>query len=285
MAGCLSKSQELLRLIPDLLCHHCKSVPGPNENQKNRYSCMDASHILCEEHKHFCPCGSQVGTTPSPFIAKVLQDMPWMCQNYKAGCQEIKMNVEDLEHHQRKCIYRKVFCPCAEEHCQFNKMLFKDVIEHLETSHTCYNLEKKNQILWQIPGNIGWENGTYWVPGQFATSCGAVFFACAKIVKERFCVWVTFMGSSDEAENYSSSISIENKIGKKFNKFNFTGTVHTLDEKDDDIIASESLLSIGIDTAQRSLDEKKTLGFEITIRNLKEEAKDDDNESGISDGE
>ena len=51
MAGFLSKSKELLRLIPDLQCLECKNVPGPNENQANRYSCTNASHILCEQHK------------------------------------------------------------------------------------------------------------------------------------------------------------------------------------------------------------------------------------------
>ena len=61
MAGFLSKSKELLRLIPDLQCLECKNVPGPNENQANRYSCTNASHILCEEHKTKCPCGSKVG--------------------------------------------------------------------------------------------------------------------------------------------------------------------------------------------------------------------------------
>ena len=66
MAGFLSKSKELLRLIPDLQCHDCKSVPGPNEKQKNRYSCMDASHILCEEHKVKCPCGSKVNKFIKP---------------------------------------------------------------------------------------------------------------------------------------------------------------------------------------------------------------------------
>ena len=45
------------------------------------------------------------------------------------------------------------------------------------------------------------------------------------------------------------------------------------------------MLSIGVDAAKRSLDDKKNLKFEITIRNLKEEAKDDDMESGVSDGE
>ena len=287
MAGCLSKSKELLRLIQDLQCHDCKSVPGPNEKQKNRYSCVDASHILCEEHKAECPCGSTVGTTPSPFIAKVLQDLPWMCQNYKTGCQEIKMNVEDLEHHQRKCIYRQVFCPQPDKNCQSKEILFKDVIEHLETSHKVHDFGETNQLF----GCFGTDKHSLKEDdcsalGKFATSCGAVFFTSAKIAEKRFCVLLTFIGSSDEAENYSSSVSIEYKIGKKLNKFNFTGTVHTLDEKVDDIIASGSLLSIGFNTANRLLlTEKKDFRYEITIRNLKEEAKDDDNESGISDGE
>ena len=216
--------------------------------------------------------------------------MPWMCQNYKTGCQEIKINVEDLQHHQRKCIYRKVFCPSPKKNCQNNKIVFKDVIEHLETSHKVLDVGVKNQTFRFFGTERNSfenmvENGRPWAPGKFATSCGAVFFTTAKIVNESFCFLLTFMGSSDEAENYSSSISIENKIGKKFNKFDFTGTVHTIDEKADDIIASGSLLSIGLDTAQRSLNKEKELKFKITIRNLKEEAKDEDIESGISDGE
>jgi len=283
----LSKSKELLRLIPDLQCHDCKSVPGPNENQKNRYSCVNGSHILCEEHKAKCPCGSKVGTTPSPFIAKVLQDLPWMCENYKTGCQEIKMNVEDLEHHQRKCIYRKVFCPFPGQHCQSHKILFKDVVEHLKASHKGFfeMASKENRYRWYAVGDKPLENCWTWVPGKITTSCGATFFTCAKIVNDTFHHWVIFLGSSDEAENYSSSISIETKIGKQFNKFNFTGAVHTIDEGAGDIIASGSLLSIGLNAAKRLLNGKKRLEFEITIRNLKEEAKDDDVESVISDEE
>ena len=65
----------------------------------------------------------------------------------------------------------------------------------------------------------------------------------------------------------------------------FRGPVSTVDRSFDDIIASGSLLMIGIDVVNRSLNEEKQLEFEITIRNLKEEAKDDDMESGVSDGE
>ena len=33
MAELLSKREELLQFIPDLQCHKCKNVPGPNGNQ------------------------------------------------------------------------------------------------------------------------------------------------------------------------------------------------------------------------------------------------------------
>ena len=56
-------------------------------------------------------------------------------------------------------------------------------------------------------------------------------------------------------------------------------------ENFEDVIASGSLLTIGIDAVKRSLSEEKILEVEVTIRNLKEEAKDDDVESGVSDGE
>ena len=137
MAGILStsKEEELLRIIPELQCHKCKNVPGLTENLRNRYFCLKASHTLCEDHNIKCPCGSKVSRKPSPLVAKFIQNLPWMCQNYKSGCREIKEKVEDLQHHQRKCIYRLVFCPnilCNQE----GKIIFKDVIDHLK-NETC----------------------------------------------------------------------------------------------------------------------------------------------------
>ena len=95
--------------------------------------------------------------------------------------------------------------------------------------------------------------------------------------------WLHPLGSSDEAKKYLCTISIENEIENE--KFIYSGRVHTLDKGYKDIIASGSLLSIGVDAAKRSLNDQKKLEVEITIRNLKEEAKDNDMESGVSDGE
>ena len=197
------------------------------------------------------------------------------------------MNGEDLEHHEGKCIYRQVFCPDLD--CPFTQdsknLLFKDVVEHLDTSHegvfelTATGNTFDGLYLTEI---CGLENGNTWSLGKFTSSCGALFFTGSKIVKDSFCIWVILMGSSDEAKRYTSTISVTSKIGEKFN---FSGPVHTVDEGADDIITSGSLLTFGVNAAKRSLNEEKQLDFNITIRNLKEEAKDDDMESGVSEGE
>ena len=111
MANYQAKCQELLRFIPDLQCHKCKDVPGPNGSDKNRYSCVDLSHTLCEKDKLKCPCGSLVAKNPSPITAKLIEDLPWMCQNYNRGCREIQTFIPGLEFHQRKCNFRQIQCP------------------------------------------------------------------------------------------------------------------------------------------------------------------------------
>ena len=287
MAGLLSKHEELLRLIPDLQCHNCKNVPGPT--QKNRYSCTKAAHTLCEEHKTKCLCGSKVGKTPSPVIANLLQNLPWMCQNYKTGCRESKMNGEDLEHHQGKCIYRQVFCPNLSKFGCEGKVLFKDVIDHIETTHKVIAkvksetvIGKKDTFLNKKISSNDFLSGTQWHPAKLVTSCGAIFFFLGKIEKDTIYLWLVFMGSSDESKKYSYTCSISNQIGQTFL---YSGPVHTLDDNCCDIIAYGSLLTIAVSAAKRSLNEEKQLECKITIKNLKEETKDDDMESGVSEGE
>ena len=289
MAGCLSKSEELLGLIPELLCHECKDVPGPNGNKKNRYSCFDASHTLCEEHKKKCPCGSKVGKSPSPVIAKLLQNLPWMCQNYKTGCLEAKMNIEDLDHHQKECIYRQTFCPNLV--CKVKgKVLFKDVIDHLQIclkepieEEEMLNGDANKFLVLFDSNNFDFRNGGLWFPSKITSTCGAVFFTSGYVKNDTVYLWLRLFGSSDEAKKYCCSYSIKHEIGNE--KFSYSGPVHTLDKGFQDIITSGSLLSIGVDAAKRSVNDQKKLEVEITITNLKIEAMDDDMESGVSDGE
>ena len=114
------------------------------------------------------------------------------------------------------------------------------------------------------------------------STCGDVFFTFEYVKNETLYVWICLLGSSDEAKKFSVTYSMKNKLGENFI---YTGSVLTLDKNHEAIITSGSLLGIGIDAVKRSLDEGNQLEFEITIRNLKEEAKDENMESGVSDGE
>lgn len=274
MAEFQIKSKQLLKLLPELQCRECKDVPGPEGTKKNRYYCMDESHALCEKHKTRCPCGSLVGKKPSPTIAKLLQDLPWMCQNYENGCREIKMDGEELEHHQGECIFRKVFCP--DWCCKEKKVIFKDVNDHLTTVHK-NDFEMKSvysRTLEYGKANEMWYNfekikiilPVLGVRKNTSTD-GDIFYEAGYFANNAFHYVIYFFGSPDEAKKFSlCTISITKRDGEKFT---YTGKIHTLDEKKEDIMASESCLKIGIDAFKRSLDEKKNLCIEYSIRNLK----------------
>merc|ERR1712168_477484 len=87
-------------------------------------------------HADLCPCGFPVGGEPSPLVANLLQNFPWMCQNYTSGCREILEAIEDLEHHQEECNFRVVKCPCVSCVLVHAHVLFRDVVNHLARIHT-----------------------------------------------------------------------------------------------------------------------------------------------------
>ena len=149
MAVFRSKCEALLKIIPDLQCHVCRAVPGPRNNQKHRYFCsnISESHALCHRHADLCPCGFPVGGEPSPLVANLLQNFPWMCQNYTNGCREILEAVEDLEHHQGECNFRKVYCPCLSCTTDFGLVLFRDVVNHMARIHAINGLPIDAEIM------------------------------------------------------------------------------------------------------------------------------------------
>ena len=162
--------------------------------------------------------------------------------------------------------------------------MFKDIIDHLETAHKLNVYKAVNEIdtfFTKKDVESGFSNGNFWHASKLVTSSSAQFFSIGRTANDTVYQWLVFMGSSDEARNYSYTCSISNQIGQKFI---YSGPVHTLDDNFDDIIASGSLM-IGVSAAKRSLNDQKQLEVEITIRNLKEEAKGDSMESGVSDGE
>ena len=92
------KPEFLENTIKSLQCFKCKDVPGFDKEQRNRYSCHDNAHQLCEKCKNGpCECGSTVGKIPNPVVHEILKDMPMFCPHYKRGCRQVSAQAEDLK--------------------------------------------------------------------------------------------------------------------------------------------------------------------------------------------
>ena len=283
MANYRAKCQELLRFIPDLQCHKCKDVPGPNRNEKNRYSCVNSSHMLCEKDKFKCPCGSLVGKNPSAIIAKLLEDLPWMCQNYKNGCRKIKQNINELECHQQKCIFRKVYCPHLTCPKESRNIMFKDVMKHLNDSHVkCWEVRmlEGQKNIWRArlgnrQGNFEPKGDESWNPGKMTSTYGDVFFFESIMSNNSIHCWVYFLGSSNDAKNFRVNFSV--KSMNLCESFIYNGLVHTLEKEQSDIIDEQTCFSIKLNAVRRCVaNNSRTIDIMITIKKVKDQIEDED---------
>ena len=76
---------------------------------------------------------------------------------------------------------------------------------------------------------------------------------------------------------------MSNKCGREISAF---CQVRSLNESPKTIIENEGdTFMLGLNAAKMFKNENEKVKYELQIRNMKEEAKDDDNESGISDNE
>merc|ERR1711874_525195 len=150
----------------------------------------------------------------------------------------------ELEHHQGKCIFRHVFCPDMD--CEEGKVMFKDVSEHLLTVHendSEWKMEEEIKNQWLPLGRF--ENDSYFdstapwdsYPQKITSIDGDVFYEVGFKVNNAFRFVIYFLGSPEEAKNFSCKILVTNKDGEEFS---YTSKVHTFDERKDDIIASET---------------------------------------------
>ena len=127
-----------------------------------------------------------------------MSTLPWMCQNYRWGCREVKVDVKTLETHHGECKFRKVICPLAVEFCprevddgelicEGKKIFFKDIFDHLNTVHKddwCeINRINGESNKWiqsiNIEGNLS--NGHFWFPSKLTSTNGDVFGLVARV--------------------------------------------------------------------------------------------------------
>ena len=129
-------------------------------------------------------------------------------------------------------------------------------------------------------GTSNIQEGSTCPPQGIKISSGVDFFLVGKIIQKVGYFWLYVMSSPLQAKKFSYTLSITGKNGNKFSIFN--DYAKPLDEEHEQIIENQLVFMIGIE-AIKTISENNVLKIEVTIRDLKEEAKDDDEESGVED--
>lgn len=266
-------------LIPTLQCYSCKSVPGPEENEKSRYNCLNLneSHLLCNDCKSKCSCGSNVCKKPTQAIEKILTQLPWICQNYKNGCRESSQQIDELKIHQKNCIFREIFCPFP---CNQYKVVFGSLNDHFVETHgfALDEIESKNEL--EVGFDI--EENAWDFDGKWTSQIRKAFdlnFFCNFMNRGNYAMfWISVYGSQEMAKNFSYSAELK---GENFN-YRFNGPILTLDEDDASISGRKLVMHLHCEAVKCAIVDDH-IDFNIKIHNEKEEAKDENMESGVSD--
>ena len=210
-----------------------------------------------------------------------LDKMQFKCENLSRGCQE-KLEKESMIFHQTECIYRLVKCP--GKNCRFQvSVLFHELIEHMK-------IEKDSKLLKMSFGEKMAFYSSLKRPVMIEIE-SKTFLSCMTKTSGSFMIhqWIYFVGSPQEAKHYSYTLECQNEEGTTKNTY--VSQVISIDEPVNSIIRNGNCLNISIPqfylkfTRQDEENRHTTFKPTLTIRNLKEEAKDENVESGISDND
>jgi hypothetical protein len=205
----------------------------------------------------------------------VLKVFPTKCKFTDNGCQVVIL-LKDLEVHEVDCVYRNINCPFRD--CNAKDVSFIGLGDHLDAKHE--DLKKigkarsKDFILMQD------QEPAVWIPQELAFRNRSFFTEVHRdaALKSRL-FWMYFHGTPEEAVHYSYRIKIVGGNGKEIT---FKGDVYSLHETKKAIMVRKDVLNV-FDCQVISLVVDEKINFEITLYSDKEEIKNEDVESGISD--
>ena len=269
-----------------LKCHKCKSGLRAG---KLRWSKCLKNHLICQDCRFdYCSCGNVIVEEHCPIIEELLKakTMRFTCKNESRGCNE-SYGEEAMISHELECIYRMV--KCARIHCDF-RVPFHELLEHMKEK--CYQsppmvtVEKdKKQIYTRQMSEKSFEKESsknYPVKIEFDGRV-FLFFSGAFRSDKIMHFWIQLVGSKFEAKNYYYTLEFH-CIDPNASS-TFTAQVIPIDERWKSIADNKDFtISFGNFKAQ-FMDENRFWQVSISIKNMKEEVKDDNVESGISDDE
>ena len=150
--------------------------------------------------------------------------------------------------------------------------------------HNCYNSLAGKSMGWrspESPTDIGAVANGKWFSKKF-TSFNKTFFEVGIIRNNFIYKWIYVLALPDEAKNYYFHAYVKNANGE--NVLTYYGQVLSMVETHEKVIENQDCFIIGDKFAlQYVKDGTKQVDFSLKIRNLKDEAKDEEDESGIDD--
>ena len=279
MASFKDLDKTVTEMRNDVVCHVCKEPARPGKRQW--YRCMKL-HQICRdckekrEKKKTCSCGQSISLEYCKQTEKLLsvEGLKFKCINKKNGCHQAFAE-NALEEHESECIYRQVPClGCKIGPCDC-KPIFHHVIENYEDVN---GVEMPVQDLSKIvTESFYW---WYW-PLSKCTYNNQIFVFYRKYSEKIVYMWVYILGSPNEAKHYAYTLKL---IGKE-TKISFEGKVAAIDVPFENLKAGKCFTIPREVLRAQFVNEGNKFDYLLEIRNLKEEVKDENCESGISDDE
>ena len=283
-------------LNEELKCFICDC--GPKAGKSEWYQCL-SQHQICEDCKtgdakdlNKCPCGRFISTEHSPMTKKLLEleTTRFKCKNTNGGCQEL-LEKEAMISHEVECVYRLVNCPSPA--CE-TKVPFHQLIQHLNTyKHYVklapYKITKEpiDVNYPPIPEQMLNKNGQFSIKPRIFKIEGDTnyFFSTCHAKDGVFYQWIHLLGSPTEAKKYAYTFEYKDVTDPEKN-MTYTGKVVSIDEYRKTIQTNYNCFTANYGFFKAHfIENDRTFKYSLKIRNLKEEAKDENVESGISDDE
>jgi hypothetical protein len=217
-------------------------------------------HVQCGE-----ACQAEYKPALSPFVANVLTVLTPKCKFTHNGCR-VFIELKELEVHEVDCDYRNINCPFSN--CKSKDVSFIGLGEHLEANHEDLKKIDEARSTDFAPWPLMYED---WIPQKLVFRNRSFFTQvhCDAAWQSRY-FWIYFHGTPDEGESGKELI--------------FKGKVYSLDETKKTVMANEDVFILSPGQAQQFKVDGK-INFEITLYSNKEEIKNEDVESGISDND
>ena len=298
MASRSNFNQTCQAFFDNLVCKICNTHPKAG---KYRWYQCKAQHRICQDCKEIgerntCQCELKILKNHCSMTEQLLKadDMRFKCANLSRGCVKAA-DEKSMVSHEKDCIYRLVACPHVACKSDTELVPFLDLMEHLssETRYSSSHFYEKEYDLRQgeISMNLCMKKGKYENGGFFCNfhkicydNKVFLFAQNQEYGKETMNFWVQLVGSEYEAKHYYYTLKLQGNDPNA--NISVTSQVIGIDEPYKSFIKSGKCFGIRFEYFKKMfVDENLNYKFTIGIRNMKEEAKDDNMESGISDND